>query len=98
MNSVLFLLAATQVQQKRIATIYDIEVAPNDQWMAVSNSSDNIWIYTLQGKLLRTLHHKKGSHLVDIEISPNGKLLVCNNMDYAGGYGPLWSTSTWKEV
>ena len=78
--------------------IYDIEIAPNDQWMAISNSSDNVWIYTLQGKLLRTLHHKSGSHLVDIEISPNGKFLACTNVNFNGDYSPVWSTSSWKEI
>ena len=78
--------------------IYDIEIAPGDKWMAVSTSSDNIWIYTLQGKLIRTLHHKKGSHLVDIEISPDGKYLACSNQNYSGDYCPVWSTSTWKEI
>jgi len=78
--------------------IYDIEIAPNDQWMAVSCSTDDIWIYTLSGKLLRTLHHKSGSHLVDIEISPDGRFLACSNPNQIGDYCPVWSTSTWKEV
>jgi hypothetical protein len=79
-------------------TIYDIEVAPNDQWMAVTASSDDIWIYTLQGKLLRTLHHKPGSHLVDVEIAADGKSIVCTNPNTTGDWCPVWSTSLWKET
>lgn len=92
------LLSQTKKQPPQPRMIYDVEFAPSDQWMAVSDSSDNIWIYDLQGKLLRTLHHKTGSHFVDIEISPDGKYLVATNQSFTGDYCPVWSTATWKEV
>jgi WD40 repeat protein len=94
----MLVLAAGGKPQTAAKPIYDVEVAPNDEWMAVSASSDDIWIYSLDGKLLRTLHHKKGSHLVDIEISPDGQSMVCTNQSLEGDYCPVWSTETWKET
>jgi WD40 repeat protein len=93
----LLLLPQTKVQPPSSRMIYDIEVVPGDQWMAVTDSSDNIWIYSLQGKLLHTLHHKAASHLVDVEISPDGKTLACSNQN-DGDVCPVWSTTTWKEI
>lgn len=79
--------------------VYDIEVSPDDRWMAVTNATDRIWIYSVpDAKLLHTLKHKPGSHLVDVEIAPDGKSLVCSNTDFNGGYAPVWSTSTWQEI
>jgi len=78
--------------------IVDIEIAPNDQWMAVTTASDNIYIYTFEGKLLQTLHHRKGSALIDVEISDDGSLIACSNADKTTAPAPVWSTKTWKEV
>ena len=79
--------------------IADLEVEPDDQWMAVSDSTDDVWIYRLKdGALLRTLHHKAGSHLIDIEISPDKQHMLCSNLSWTGDYTPVWSTKTWKEV
>lgn len=78
--------------------ILDIAVAPDDKWLAVSNGTDNVWIYSIaDGKLLRTLRHKPGSHLVDLEISPDGRRMVCTNRSYSGDVTPIWDTKTWKE-
>ena len=78
--------------------IVDIEIAPSDQWMAVSAATNDIWIYDLKGNLIRTLHHKAGAHLTDIEISPDGKTIACANLNYNGDYCPVWSTNSWKEI
>jgi WD40 repeat protein len=95
----LAVLLTLAFQQKAAAprVVYDIEIAPDDQWMAVTNSTDDIYIFSLGGKLLHTLHHKTGSHLVDIEISPDGNYLACSNLNFIGDYCPMWSTRTWKE-
>lgn len=78
--------------------ILDILISPDDAWLAVTNGTDNVWIYAVKdGKLLRTLHHKAGSHLVDLEISPDGKRMVCTNRNFEGDVSPIWDTQTWKE-
>jgi hypothetical protein len=85
--------------QKPVRQILDVEIEPNDQWLAVSDGTDDVWIYRISdGKLLRTLHHKPGSQLIDIEISPDQSHIVCTNTNWTGDYTPVWSTKTWKEV
>ncbi|MEA2554450.1 MAG: Eukaryotic translation initiation factor eIF2A [Fimbriimonadaceae bacterium] len=79
--------------------IHDIAISPDDKWFAVTAATNDIWIYDAKnGTLLRTLHHKPGSTLIDIEISPDGQHLVCTNNVYSGAYAPIWSTRTWKET
>jgi WD40 repeat protein len=96
--ALLVLLAGPKaVKQQRM--VFDIEVEPDDHWLAVSDDTDDVWIYsTKDGKLLRTLHHRRGSHLIDIEISPDKQHILCSNMSWTGDYTPVWSTKTWKEV
>ncbi len=91
--------ATRKATQKPVRQVVDIEIEPNDKWLAVSAATDDVWIYRISdGKLLRTLHHKPGSHLVDIEISPDKGHIVCSNVSYEGDYTPVWSTKSWHEV
>src|SRR5437016_933255 len=95
----LFMLLAERKPANAGRLIFDIEIEPDDQWMAVSDDTDDVWIYRIgDGKLLRTLHHKPGSHLIDIEISPDKGHILCSNTNWTGDYSPIWSTKTWKEV
>ena len=97
--ALVLLLSAPKSTQKPARQIVDIEIEPNDQWLAVSADTDDVWIYRISdGKLLKTLHHRPGSHLSDIEISPDKGHIVCTNLSYAGDYTPVWSTKSWREV
>ena len=97
--ALLLWLTTASKPQKLPRQIYDIEIEPDDQWMAVSCSTDDVWIIRIaDGKVLRTLHHRPGSHLVDIEISPDRTQMLCTNTSWEGDYTPVWSTKTWKEI
>jgi WD40 repeat protein len=78
--------------------VMDIEVAPDDKWFAVSSGTDNVYIFSIDGKLLHTLHNKPKSALVDIEISPDGRLIACSNIDGSATPCPIWSTESWKPI
>lgn len=97
----LLLAFATLASQaaKPTPSITDILVSTDDTWIAVTNATNNIYIFSAaDGRLLRTLHHSANAHLIDLEVPPDGKTLLCSNRDYGGGASPIWSTTTWKQT
>ena len=68
------------IQRGHISTVNSIVFHPDGEWLASGSADGTVKLWTLEGRLLRTLRGNRGG-VRSIALSPDGKTLASSNWD-----------------